>query len=371
MPREVICPTCGRMLSVDEPIESPDPDSPPAAARTTEVVVPSTMTSADDLETSNSTPTHGPILGGSAQDDPDLTVLSPGSSAKESESPRDEPVGTNGLPRGAALTTAGPLESLDLDTLLGPRDAKSVRSDEDDLEAWQQPARWPWILLASYASVLTLVLIWMLSTGRVQLRSRTEVETATLDPGFEIGEQADRSEKVEPAPPIAPNRLTSLGRPLRVGSLEFTPLNVQTQRVELERARLSGADSELRDGGADALVLSIRLRNLSDDAIFSPLDEAFIRERDRGSPESFIETAGDGRIYIYPLAVHSEWSIIGQSFPVLKPGESAETIVVSSAEALVRATQSMTWRLRLRTGLEETDVVGVSFRMDEIDRDAE
>src|SRR5438309_2249335 len=51
---------------------------------------------------------------------------------------------------------------------------------------------------------------------------------------------ADRSRKVEPAAPIPADRITTLRRPLRVGSLEVTPIEVARTDVKLRRAALSG-----------------------------------------------------------------------------------------------------------------------------------
>ena len=187
----------------------------------------------------------------------------------------------------------------------------------------------------------------------------------------EPGGLADQSATLTPVPPIAANHLASLGQPLRVGSLEVTPLSLQSHRVQLQHSLLDRGRRKSRDGGSGALVLRLRLRNMSNDAIFAPLDEAFIRERDHGLPESFIEVGQTGRIYIFPLAVHSEWSILGQTFPVLKPGETAETIVLSSAGALDQIADPMIWRLRLRTAVDQTEVIGVRFQKDEIDRDGD
>ena len=61
---------------------------------------------------------------------------------------------------------------------------------------------------------------------------------------------------------------------------------------------------------------------------------------------------------MFPLAVESEWSIVGQEFRELKPGESYETVVVSAPDALDHVAPEMTWRLRLRTDINQTDDPG-------------
>ena len=74
-------------------------------------------------------------------------------------------------------------------------------------------------------------------------------------------------------------------KPLRIGSIEATPLEIVRGKVELVPA--FGAVKP-RDGGAGALKLKLLLKNVSTDVLFAPLDEAFLRERDPGDVDSFI-----------------------------------------------------------------------------------
>ncbi len=69
---------------------------------------------------------------------------------------------------------------------------------------------------------------------------------------------------------------------------------------------------------------------------------------------------------MYPLAPASELSIVGQEFRKLKPGESYVTLIVSAPDAVKLTSPEMTWRIRLRTGIDRTDIVGVRFRNSEI-----
>ena len=68
---------------------------------------------------------------------------------------------------------------------------------------------------------------------------------------------------------------------------------------------------------------------------------------------------------MYPPAATSQWSIVGQGFHELEPGEPYEA-VVGAADALRQKAPELTWRARLRTGIERTDMVGVRFRDSEI-----
>jgi len=148
-----------------------------------------------------------------------------------------------------------------------------------------------------------------------------------------------------------------------MGVLEATPLEIVSGKVNLKRRFRA---RERRSGGADALQLKLRLRNVSADQIFTPLDEAFLRERESGDRDSFITLGGGRRIGLFPLAVESEWSINGQDFPELGPGESFEALIVSAPNSRGLKEQEMTWRVRLRTGINETDVLGVRIADHEI-----
>ncbi len=68
---------------------------------------------------------------------------------------------------------------------------------------------------------------------------------------------------------------------------------------------------------------------------------------------------------MYPLAVESEWSIRDQVFEELQPGESCEALLVSAPEVSDRLSPEMIWRIRLRTGIDQTETLGVRFRKDE------
>jgi hypothetical protein len=115
------------------------------------------------------------------------------------------------------------------------------------------------------------------------------------------------------------------------------------------------------------LRLKLRLKNISSDTILAPFDEAFVRDRVGVEPDSFIETQGGGEtIAMFPLAVESEWSIVGQEFRELRPGEAFETDVVSQPDAVSRLAPEMLWRIRLRTDINHTDELGVRFRAEDV-----
>ncbi len=267
----------------------------------------------------------------------------------------------------APLTTFDALGPLNLDTPMpkpklkaraqGPRGGGAGVQEEI---VYVSGPNWPMVLLGSYASAVTLALIWWVVIPRFRAPRvepddpRPAVKTASAGSTT----RGDRSRQDAPAGVIPPDRVAALGRTIRVGSLEVTPLAVERGSVRLRRAGLAGKVEE-RDGGPGALKLRLRLRNVSKDLTFAPLDESFLRDREDGPSDGFVEIDGGERVYLYPLAANSEWSIDGQEFPDLRPGEAREVRVVTAA-GFPAAGPAMTWRLRLRTGLDATDVVGVT-----------
>ena len=242
--------------------------------------------------------------------------------------------------------------------------SKHVDSDDDEEEDELEPARAPWwtALLISYASAVTVGLIWVLVTGRTLRESENDL-FPPVESSAEEGLRGGQSRVIEPIAPLAADHQVALGKSLRVGSLEIKPVEVFRGNVQLVREI---GDPASRAGGVDALWLRLQLRNLSKNALFVPLDEAFVREQTSGRADSYIESNQTLRVEPYPLAVTSEWSIEGQKFEELAPRGTIEALVVSAPEALNQLTSTMTWRVKLRTGVKQTDVVGVTFEKEQV-----
>lgn len=215
------------------------------------------------------------------------------------------------------------------------------------------------IVIASYASAITIALIWILSVGRSLAPSRHPAEQRALavsEPATTpLSGGAVRSE--EPASPLPIQNLTALGASIRLGTIEVTPLGIEKGRIELHRT-IDGL--EVRQPKGKSLILRLRLTNVSPDHIYTPLDLPSIRECSGCRKETYLET-GQGIIAMYPLAVESEWSIAGQQLPILKPGESVETLLATAPIVENKLDGSLLWRIRLRVNPHQTDVVGVKF----------
>ncbi len=261
-------------------------------------------------------------------------------------------------------STADSFPKIDLDRRpTGPARPEFPTEDEpDEDEDEDEPAAgtpWTTVLLASYASATTIALGWFLLTQRGR-EPRPEEPPPAVDSRPEPGRQASLSRVIEPPKPLPEDRIATLGQPLKVGALEVRPVDVRRQDVVLQRVDFSGRTAKQQAGGKDAFVVRLRLRNLSRDLAFAPIDQAFVRERG-GVVDSFVETASGAKIYPYPLALESELSIVGQDFAQLRPGESRVVAIATAPDAPGDDQGPFLWRIRLRTGLDQVESIGVRW----------
>jgi hypothetical protein len=93
-----------------------------------------------------------------------------------------------------------------------------------------------------------------------------------------------------------------------------------------------------------------------------------VREREFRTFDPYIANSSGPSIRLFPLALNSEWSILGQKFPILRPGETVETFIASEPGAVDHLADAMTWRVRLWTGVYRNDMLGVPFTRDQVRR---
>jgi hypothetical protein len=273
-------------------------------------------------------------------------------------------VGMPTLPQAGSHQETGPApESTMPDVVLDrERHIQDLASEEEDRLSDPQ-VTWSHVLLMSYSSAITLAMIWMLWTGRWTkdaAPSPADPEPAAPEPSS----QALESAPVTPAPRIPAENLTALGKTIRIGDLEVTPLSVTAAPVQLRRS--IQPDKGRRE--ETSLILRMKLTNVSKEYAFAPLDQILVRERGVRPFDPYIETSEGTAIRLFPLAIDSEWSIVGQEFATLQPGDSEETFVVAEPGAAQKLADAMTWRVRLRTGVYRLDMLGVQFRKDDVGR---
>jgi hypothetical protein len=126
--------------------------------------------------------------------------------------------------------------------------------------------------------------------------------------------------------------------------------------------------------------MRLRIRNVSADQRFYPTDPAFLYPNPKkklkgvaafdrtGYTYSFLHSARSIEKLLTPfdLAYQQGFRIEGQEFAPLDPGETVETLVISSEDAAASLDGDMVWRIKLRKGLSAdgrsiATVIGVNF----------
>ncbi|MBL8795172.1 MAG: hypothetical protein JNM56_14805 [Planctomycetia bacterium] len=109
--------------------------------------------------------------------------------------------------------------------------------------------------------------------------------------------------RVKPDTALPAALTTTLGKPIRVGDLEVTPLKVEQKRV-LFKHRSGKYKPELSE--QEALFLHLQMKNVSKDSEFCPTDPAFDylwkegRHPENAMPYTFLELAGAGKRFSGP-----------------------------------------------------------------------
>jgi hypothetical protein len=234
---------------------------------------------------------------------------------------------------------------------------EGTRTTDIDDEPSRSPFPWTHLLLLTYSSALTMAMTWMIWQGGLRRPPRPEPDQAEAS-DVDATTITRPTEPVGTIPPIPSENITTLGKSVRLGELEVTPLSIILMPLTLVRSIEPSTERRIEES---SLVMKLKLSNLSKVHAFTPLESAFLRDPISPRDRSYLETVTGGKIRPYPLALDSEWSILGQEFPELKPGESLETIIASEPSTPDRFASEMTWRVRLRIGSYRTDVLGVRF----------
>lgn len=196
--------------------------------------------------------------------------------------------------------------------------------------------------------------------------------------------------------PVPPQLRVGLGQTLVLGDLAVTPLRVERRRISIQVG-----DKNPDPIAEECLALDLRLRNVSQDVFFAPLDRFFTRSwkavssgsapvpftqlemgprRYYGGPTRWDGTPGSRGRFGDPIEV-----VLGQNYDrVLGPGEELTSFICTDPEdGVVRDLQSyqgpLLWRVQLRRGLVKwrtlrgvdredpaTAVIGVEFAASDV-----
>ncbi|MCA9048775.1 MAG: hypothetical protein KDA89_08605 [Planctomycetaceae bacterium] len=228
-------------------------------------------------------------------------------------------------------------------------------------------------LVAGYAAAVTLLLGYLLFTGRVSLSGRHPLESL---PDLEPLQKGEFRAVPEDAA-VAPNHTLKLGESRRFGDVILKPIRVT--REPLSFVHMSTGKQDPTASTPPVLRLWFELTNAEDSGTAFPpwdIDLMCSRHPQEGTDEktranSWLKVAstGDGtekRILNYFHSPNSSFDIADQhSRQVLEPGESLTTFVASSPDiAHVTDAGSYRWRLQIRKGVNTSGGHGVTTLVD-------
>ena len=218
-------------------------------------------------------------------------------------------------------------------------------------------------LLITWASLATMVAAWL---WYHRPEEKSPLENLPDDGLYDTGGI------VSPLENLSSREIFNLGDRKRIGNIEVRPVKIEQRTVRLLPDKLESAP---------VLVLHLHIKNVSQSQTFHPTDPKFLYPdmnkklqgltafNRRGYTYSFIHPQsgpGNSLIFCFDLAYELNYSIQGQKFPKLGPGEEADVIIVSEEDAGEWIQQPMLWRVKLRKGKAASGkcvatVIGVRF----------
>jgi hypothetical protein len=405
--QQVRCPHCQQVVMAPVPTPAAAPAPSPAAEPDHQ---PFTFTAAKESDSIFTPPEHHDDLFG---DPRPPTIEMPPEPAPPAPAPPLEN-GPTFPATGAEATVVDPLANpaLDRTEILEPPPSwpaptEDVKADtpaaEPERPAPRPGARRPsegvsstntlLIFLVPYAIFMTVVALYFYYQSR-QIKHPLEYlpDYPAENPGTtrKSGKVSSIFQQQKVDVPLPSKLHVRLHDTLRIGALEVTPERVQKTKVVF----LSGGKLNPQPAGRESLVLTLQLRNVSDDQVFYPTDPAFDARWDKRQPKpyTFLEVGGKrffGGAIPWELhenkpggkAARTEY-LQGQEQDnqPLGPGEKRTTVVATDPDdkdvlaSLNGFKGSLVWRVRLRRGLVQVNdrevpasaVIGVDFSATDI-----
>ena len=269
---------------------------------------------------------------------------------------------------GASGSTSFSETPSDSTAITSPTVSDTAVADAEDAAASRQKFLILLLLVVgSYASAITIVLIYLLAAGRAhQLESLPD-----LKPPMKKGEVATTF--YSPKNDLPSGHVLKLGQSQRFGSVRVTPVRVTRGPVKF--AHYSGKSILERTDTQPLLKLWLKFENVSLDQTFSPLDDLLIFKRstknlgEKVFANNFLVAAENRKLlrsifHVYDMPPHSEFAMIGQKLDTeLPPGETWQTFVPSEEEA-VGLKGDLVWRVQIRKGYHPQSLHGVTTLID-------
>ncbi|WP_145204840.1 hypothetical protein [Thalassoglobus polymorphus] len=232
------------------------------------------------------------------------------------------------------------------------------------------------ILLASYASAITLIALALLMGGGEKAPDAEQLESLPdVSP-----EPVDSITFVPVEARLPPGHTLRLGEKQRFGNIEVEPLRVVNEPLEF--THYDSTSKLTRLPTEPVYKLWVRFTNVSEDQEIAPLDGDLLlrwvvkaeQQQEYSNQYLFPEDAKKNSdvIATYRHSKTSDWDMKDQKLgTVLAPGESMETYIASSENTDLGSAESIIWRVQFRKGFSPsgngvTTIFDVSFDQSDI-----
>lgn len=226
------------------------------------------------------------------------------------------------------------------------------------------------VIVASYASAVTIALLYMLMNYGPTGGNQHALESLPdLVPPMKENRIAFNLVPEEATMP--PGHTLSLGETRRFGNLEVTPLKVTRGMLDFVPFQGGGQAAGAKPNVGPVLKLWLKVRNVSDDQLIPPFGEELALKRvlTDGTFEyranNFLapldEKTRDGhRVLLYD---HTQnlWNPKGQDLSrTLRPDETFETYLPTEPEGIGELKGDLVWRVHFRKGFNPKSMRGVT-----------
>jgi hypothetical protein len=227
--------------------------------------------------------------------------------------------------------------------------------------------------LVGYTAALTMVLLFLLLTGRIHLSGDHVLESLPDVRPLAPNEFQPVDENME----LPAGHTLGLGESRRFGDVRVTPLHVSREPLLFENFLSGSPEPKLTT--PPALKLYLRFENLATDIAFPPFDAALMSHRHQPEASelsilanSFVAVPPDAqhefprRLLHYPQTMDSNFVLTGQhAGKVVAPGGTLETWVATDPLPEDWSHDGpMRWRVQFRKGINRSSRNGVTTLID-------
>jgi hypothetical protein len=245
----------------------------------------------------------------------------------------------------------------------GATDSSAPPSDFDPSEFVPKKT---FYIVVSYASALTLVLLYLWITGQLGVGNPDlpDIEAPKDRKGRVQSKLMPESQK------LPGNHILRLGQSRRYGNIRVTP--VQVTRGPLKMVNNSDSN-QTKSASREVMKLWVKFENVSSDQTIAPLDRHLLFQRfpdkkneSRVRANNFIcpvtQKNRDGnKVMVYEMPIKGDWDLsedpIGKP---LAPGKECEIYIPTNDGDLSKLKGDIVWRLHFRKGYNRSSQRGVT-----------